>query len=149
VLKFSEAFTGAPDRYLPAKLAAEKDGVLQRLLAELPGLYGSGADSGFYTVDSARSARDAILTCAAPAASFANDCLCVSEESTLLISDITKVAVQWCAENTIRPMSSIILARTIIGRFNATRVQTAQGRGVRGVALTAEGARLQTLSNHF
>ena len=146
-LNFQRSFEANPDLTLSVRLAAERSGIVNRLLAAIPGLYERSAVGGFHTPDSARDIRENILQDASPLANCIHDCFypSVAVGSFVLMRDVMDVVHRWCAENHMDRYSAIGVGRALCRMRGVARMQiSGVGRGYRGLALTEEGARLHT-----
>lgn len=146
VIRFPISFSDAPERGLEQTLISEREGVINRLLAEMPGLYGTAADCGFHVPDSAREDCEFALRNAAPVASFIADCLMPNANGLVLNSDLNRVCQRWCAENSIPPISSILVSRSLQRISHTRRTVSEMERGHLGVSFSVEGQRLLAIS---
>lgn len=142
VVRFNRSFEDSPEVGLEGVLAAERDGILNRLLEVLPGLYDGTATGGFHTPDSAREEQEQVLRDASPIGTFISDCLSPDPRGVISSTELAAVASRWCSENNVPLLSAIAIGRVLARKPHVRRFNR-NGRGFEGVTLSPDGLRLR------
>ena len=145
VVTFPVSFADRMDVKLDDTLIAEKEGIINKLLDAFAGLYGSTADAGFHTPDSARETLESVLMDASPVSAFLAECTARDVTGSVTMDELSEISALWCAANRTYQISGISMGRALLRLPGVTKSKSnSVARRYFGLTLSPAGVRLKS-----